>query len=197
MKRFAIAVLCFFFSVPAFAVCECQTAGKVTKPIAEAYDLIFLGRVDSVSACVEGKATVWFNVTIVYKGAALERMPLAYLCSSECKPNFMRGQEWLMYAQYERYGEARVDVCSRSRRRFDNVVLDMYLASSGTTFDEEKNFIEKEYGRHNPMKEQHGLQPIPERHNQIPKGWTPVWLILISAAALGLGYWLTKKFWKK
>lgn len=197
MKRIAFLTVVFFFLLKSVsAICDCQTAGLATKANVDIYDLIFLGRVDSVSAC-SGDARVWFSVTVVYKGGALKRMPLYYDCKSDCKLNFLKGQEWLIYSDYERYGEAKVDVCSRSRRRVDNVVLDMYLQTSGQTFDEEKSFVEKMYGKHEPMEARNDLQPIPDRHNDIPSRWQELGMLFGSLGGLLLIYFLTKRFWKR
>lgn len=194
-------ILAAFFFLLVFAraagqqPCDCQIAGKASAYNTSLYDLIFLGRVDSVSECAE-QATVWFTVSAVYKGEVLKRMPVIYDCSSACKFSFAKGQEWLMYTDYEKYGEAHADVCSRSRRRISNPVLDMYLVSSGQTFEEELAFIDETYHRGQPVEMREGLQPIPDRKNEIPKGWTPLWLIFLSAGGLLLAYFLVRRFWK-
>ncbi|TND09300.1 MAG: hypothetical protein FD123_1387 [Bacteroidetes bacterium] len=195
--RFYFSVILFFIATGIFGqeACDCQIAGKASVANTAQYDLIFIGRVDSVGEC-SGKQTVWFNVTSVYKGEVLVRMPVTYDCNTDCKFNFAKGQEWLMYTDYEKYGEATAEVCSRSRRRISNPVLDMYLVSSGQTFDEELAFVDKTYHRHKPMQEKGDLQPIPDRKNDIPKGWVNLWLILGSGVGILVIYFLVRKFWK-
>ncbi len=190
-----LTVFLFLVALQAHAICDCLIGGKPTVKNTSTYDIIFIGKVDSVAAKDE-KPRVWLSVTAVYKGVALKRMPLFFQSVGECSMKFEKGQEWIIYADYERYGEGAVDYCSRSRRRIANEHMDMYLETSGVTFDGEIEFLEKNYKRTAPVEPNDDKQPIPDRHNEIPKGWTPVWLILASTAGAILIYWLFRKFSK-
>jgi hypothetical protein len=194
MKKLLTLVF-FGLTLQAYAICDCLIGGRPTKANTSVYDLIFTGKVDSLVVSGENPR-VWLRVTAVYKGVVLKHTPLFFEAVGECSMKFEKGQEWIIYADYERYGEAAVDYCSRSRRRIDNERMDMYLETSGVTFDGEIQFLEKNYKRSAPVEMKNDQQPIPERHNEIPKGWTPVWLLLASTAGAVTLYWLARKFWK-
>ena len=84
--------------------CECPPLAPVSLTNAQGYDVLFYGSVDSVSACdPKGKAIAYFTITELYKGNVVKYVPLNFDCASECLMSFAKGEQWLVYAKYEKF----------------------------------------------------------------------------------------------
>src|SRR5687767_5666975 len=95
----AISLFCFLFSFLIAFSCECPPVGKLTKEQAETYHLIFRGEVVSVTG-----NTALFSAAAVYKGPAEKSFQVLFDDSTDCRMAFAKGEEWIIYSNYESFG---------------------------------------------------------------------------------------------
>lgn len=197
MKKFLIGFLTFF-SILTYA-CECPPASVVSKELCEKYDVIFYGRVDSINSCsTDGIGTAYFTIISLYKGSAEQHVSIDYDCTSSCLMSFAKNDEWIIYSVYQKFDLLTVSLCSPSRKKATEGLVDYYQASSHRSFAEESAFLEGSLGlhsfaSHNDLNDrQKEMQP----HNEQPGAWGKLWLLLISLGAMGAIYLITKKYFK-
>ena len=116
-------------------------------------------------------------------------------CASECLMSFAKGEQWLVYAKYEKFDFLKVTLCDHSRKKFMDATQDIYQFAAGRTFEDEKLFLNKSFGlqqfiQENSLnKQQNELGP----KNQQPTAWGKVILLFVSLTAMGLVYFFTRK----
>ena len=90
--------------VPAVA-CKCGEHPVLDKQQCDLYNVIFKGKVDSISGCRDGYATAYFRIQELYKGKSLEQVSVRFDCESDCQLSVGNGEEWLVYARYFQYNK--------------------------------------------------------------------------------------------
>lgn len=195
MKK-ALFFLSFLLSSFTVLACDCAPLQKLSKEQSDKYNLIFTGRVDSVSACIGDKSTVYFTIHQLFKGESTRNITVNIDCVSSCRVRMQAGENWLIYAAYEKYGDLRVGFCGRSRKYAANINEDESLARTGMSYDEELKFIVNNYGvQQLESKEKEVIQPL-ERELVKPQGMQIVWLLAGSLAGMLIIWFLLKKFTK-
>jgi hypothetical protein len=190
LLSFLLLTSCFSFA------CECPPLAPMSSIIAKVYDVIFFGSIDSVSACdPKGNATACFTIIELYKGNVVKHVPVNFDCASECLMSFAKGEQWLVYAKYEKFDFLKVTLCDHSRKKFMDTTQDVYQFAAGRTFEDEKLFLNKTFGlqqfiQENSLnKQQNEVGP----KNQQPSAWGKLILLLVSLSAMGLVYFFTRK----
>jgi hypothetical protein len=179
--------------------CECPLLEPISKKISGSYDVIFYGKVDSVVPCgTNGIGTVHFSITDLYKGSAQQHVAVDYDCTSSCMMSFLKNEEWIIYAVYQHFDLLTVNLCSHSRKKVKEDGTDFYEATSQRSFEEENAFLEKTFGRqpfasHNELNDS---QKIMQPDNEQPSAISKLWLLLISAAVMGIIYYVSKKYFR-
>lgn len=180
--------------------CKCATIAPVTKELCKEYDVVFTGTVDSVATCdSNGISLAYFNIIALYKGNTMQQVKVHFDCKSSCMMSFAKGDEWIIYANYQRFDVISVKLCSHSRKRFKQGEQDFYLAAAQRTFDEEKEYLKTELGIQSFIetgkwnKEQQELKP----HNDQPSNINKIYLLLVSFVVMILIYIITRKNKKK
>lgn len=176
--------------------CECPPLSPVDQELTKNYDVIFVGKIDSLSPCsTEGIAIAYFTIHELYKGKASRRVEVHFDCSSACLMSFSKNEEWIIYAIYQRFDLVSVKLCSHSRKHFKTGEQDFYQAVSGRTFEEEQTFLKSALGeqpfieKENWNEEQKEFKP----HNTQPSNSNKIYLLLISFGVMILIYILTRK----
>ena len=197
MKRI-ILLVAFVLSFAAADACECPPLQKFNKEIAASYDLIFLGTVDSVGECVGDKSSAYFVIEKLFKGEASKRFYVNFDCVTDCRMYFREGEKWLIYAEYAKFGDPRVDFCGRSRKYADDANEDFAIATHGMTFKEELDFIKTNFQEQKLSEKPRALiqNDIPERELIHPDGKQTIILLAISLVGMLLLWFVIKKFWK-
>ena len=99
MKRFGtIALLLFLLSGNRAEACKCSDHLSLDKAQCDLYDVIFTGKLDSVSVCHSGYATGYFSVQSLYKGKCYEQVSVRFDCESDCQMSLLKDEQWLVYA---------------------------------------------------------------------------------------------------
>ncbi len=180
--------------------CECPGISPINKDLAKDYDVIFIGRVDSVSTfATNGISTAYFTLEELYKGNTPQQLGVDFDGVSACLMSFAKDEEWIIYANYQRFNVISVKLCSHSRKHAKEGEQDFYATAAQRTFEQEKTvlktifgtqpFIEKEKWN----KEQQEFKP----RNEQPSGINKLLLLLISFGVMILIYILTRKKKKK
>ena len=198
MKK-RITFLFFLLSKTIFA-CECPSINPISKDLFKSYDVIFSGKIDSVSACPDdGKSRAYFFIDELYKGNVLQHVEVNFDCSSECLMSFSKEEKWLMYATYQRFDMLVVSLCSHSRKSFYEASQDYYQMAAQRTFEEEKQFLKSSLGLHPflPNNELSQQQKDFGSRNKQPSGGSIVFLLLISCAVMAIIYIILKNKNKK
>ncbi|MES2590452.1 MAG: hypothetical protein V4608_01120 [Bacteroidota bacterium] len=193
MKKGIIISLLLFSKV--LCACECPTFNPISKETCTHYDVIFSGRVDSVSICNSGISIAYFTINQLYKGAAEQHVKINFDCSSACLMSFQTRQEWLMYTTYKKFDLLVVDMCGHSRKFFNESSEDIYQLNSQRTFEEEKDFLKTTLGlqpfaKNNELVQQPGAM---EPRNEQPSGSSKLILLFISFAVMAIVYFITRK----
>jgi hypothetical protein len=194
MKYIFILSFSFLILNSAFLIsCQCPTT-KLGMDECNKYDLIFKGRIDSVSSCIDKKGHAFFKISELYKGLATERFEILIDCEAECAQVLNVGEEWIIYANYKQATNAKLDWCSRSRRFIKNEKEDFYAVTSGASYDQETEFLRTNLGLHKPLKPLEN-QKVGEP-NQLPTQKEFVVYLLLSIVGMVVFYYLFNKFFK-
>jgi hypothetical protein len=195
------SLLIFLFSFLSLTslACECPPSEPLSKEIADKFDVIFYGRIDSIKPCSsDGIGTAYFTIINLYKGAAEQHVAVDYDCTSECLMSLAKDESWIIYAVYQKFDLLTVSLCSPSRKKFTGGETDHYQVISQKSFDEENDFLQQSFGikafsSHNELNDkQREMQP----HNEQPSAWGKLWLLLVSLAVLAIFFIVIKKFFK-
>ena len=104
-----------FFSYEAGLACKCPDLEPISTNFCENYDVIFYGKVDSISQVEDNrKNTVHFKIYNLYKGKLPSKANIYYDATSPCMMSFSPEEEWLIYAYYEKYNLLTVNICQHS-----------------------------------------------------------------------------------
>ena len=180
--------------------CKCAPVIPIDQELVKKYDVIFMGRIDSIAPCsTNGISVAYFTISELYKGTTGKNVAVHFDCLSSCMMSFARNEEWIIYAIYQRFGVVSVKLCSHTRKHFASGEQDFYRAASKRTFEEEQSFL-KNTLQLQPFtdaeqwnKDQQELKP----HNEQPSNNSKIYLLLISFAVMILIYILTRKKRKK
>lgn len=188
----------FIFSNYLFA-CICESLPPLTKESFKQYDVIFHGKVDSISYSKLKENIVHFSVIELYQGNSEEQVQLIYDGSSSCMMNFINNEEWIIYATYSNFDKLNVHLCSHSRKKFSDTTKDPYIAASGRSFDDELALLRTQLQvqqlikRNELIKTQSEFKP----HNVQPSNVNKVILLIISLLVMVAVYFISKYFKKK
>lgn len=191
----------FFFLLSKMAFsCECPPITPISKEECKKYDVIFEGKVDSVSFCNEkGISTAYFFINELYEGNVLPHQKVDFDCSSACMMSFSAGEVWLMYTTYSRFDMLTVNLCGHSRKFFSDASQDHYQIAAERNFGQEKRFLQTILGKHSfAQTNEHSEQDVDlKSRNEQPSSSGKLWLLLISFATMIIVYFVTRKINKK
>ena len=190
IKKILAAIL-ITVSTAAFA-CKCASLAPISEEACNKYNVIFTGRVDSVSACNDkGLSIAHFTVDEVYKGSLVRQVKVEFDCSSSCLMSFSSGEVWLMYTNYEKFDLLTASLCSHTRKYFTEDTQDIYALSTQQTFEQEKQLLKKILGVQ-PFKETFQPSDVTGRNEQ-PSGTGKLVLLTISFAAMAVVYFIFRR----
>ena len=196
MKQILVVLVLLHSAV--LMACKCSTVSPINQELAKAYDVIFTGKVDSISSC-STDAIAYFTINALYKGKTTEQVAVHFDCTTSCMMSFAKNDEWIIYAIYGHFDLVSVNICSHSRKHFKTGEQDFYQTASGRSFEEENEFLKSSLGRQafaekeNWNTEQKEFKP----HNTQPSNSNKIYLLLISFGVMILIYILTRKKRKK
>ncbi len=173
--------------------CDCPPLKPLSKEVCEEYNIIFSGRVDSVGMC-DGTSTAYFFVQALYKGKAMQKIAINFDCSTSCMMNFEKGEMWVIYGKYYKFGKIEVNFCSRSRKFFKDASQDFYAINNQMSYVDEINFLQSNLGTQQIESENNQAQY--QRELIKPSAWSKLWLLLISLAVMAVIWFVSKKYLK-
>ncbi len=194
MRAFLLSFI-IFISATSFA-CQCKTFIPITKELCKEYDVVFLGKIDSVSICNQrGFSIAYFTIAELYKGNVKKQVEINFDCNTECMMSFAEGEEWLIYSVYEKFNHLNASLCGHSRKKFADEMLDIYSANAQRTFDKEIFFLKATLGAQNFIQENNlnKQQDQVGPHNEQPSAWGKLTLLLVSLFVMGIVYYFTRK----
>ena len=183
-----------FFSNLSFA-CQCPILSPISKELCNKYEVIFYGKVDSISPCAtNGINTAHFTIIELYKGVAEQHVKINFDCSTACMMSFSKGDEWIIYSIFQRFDLMTVNICDHNRKFFSAAEQDVYQITSKRTFEQEKQFLNTSLGiqsfiKKNELNEQ---QSDLAHQNTQPSAITKLWLLLASALTMGIVYYINR-----
>ena len=182
---FLLALFHFSFS------CDCPPVGKISKEQFDLYDVIFEGKADSVF-----KNSAWFSINTLHKGNSTRKIKIFFDDSTDCRMSFAKGEDWIIYSNYIKFGVLAVNFCSRSRKKPETGKADLFAISNESSYDDEELFLKQNLGI-TPFKKEREKDNFPERELIRPKGWMVIWLLLASLVFFIAFYFLSKRIFKK
>ncbi len=194
MKRLFTLVLFFFCLGITGRIVACQCPVTVMSlQECEKYEVIFRGKVVSVTLCNNKPGEAFMEVLELYKGNAEHKFKILFNCSEDCFYEFKPGEEWIIYSRYKQVNTALMDYCSRSRRYFNNPKQDYYTATSGNDYEDEIKFLREKLGLHRLIENK---QNQDYSRNSLPNSTQSVVILLVSIAALLLFYFIFSRYLK-
>lgn len=184
-------ILLFFFGMRAAMACECPFS-SLSLEECNKYEIIFKGKVLSVTPCADKPGEAVFEIEELYKGNAGSRFTVLYTCGSACAMPLVPGDEWVIYSRYKQINKAMLDWCSRSRKYFRNENEDFYTVNYGNDYYDEVKFLRDHLGKHRLMQD----RPADTGRNLLPNVNQAIVLVICSLAAIVLFYWLFNRFFK-
>ncbi|MDO9000751.1 MAG: hypothetical protein Q7W45_13365 [Bacteroidota bacterium] len=190
LKLFFVTVL-FLISKISNA-CQCPLTELSIKEC-DKYEIIFKGKIISVTPCDNKFGIAIFEIDELYKGNATKQFKVLFECGVECAQEFSEGEEWIIYSTYKQIDKAVMNWCSRSRKYFKNDKEDFYAVTYGNDYYEEASFLKKNLGLHRLLAQ---TSNAAEERNLIPSKSQTIMLLLSSLLVIFLFYWLFKKYFK-
>lgn len=194
MKKIFYFLLLFFYKT--ITACECPPIQPITEVTGKNYNVIFYGKVDSVTNSSEkGFNTAHFTITELYKGNVQQQVKINFDNSTSCLMSFSRGEEWLIYATYKNFDFLTVSICGHSRKLFKEASEDFYQLNAQRTFKDEKYFLKTTLNIQpfTPVNELNEQREQFKPHNIQPEPINKLWLVLISLFAMVIIYFVTRK----
>lgn len=185
--------LFLFFSLCAAQIfaCNCDPLDALSKENCGVYDVIFEGKVNSVTKCADGEQQISFSIQDLFKGNYLSVINVKNNCGDGCAMHFEKDDVWLIYAEKNNAQDVIVHFCSRSRKRVVNGEQDDYAFASGLSYQQEKDkllsFFSVNEEKSNILK--------PRQYEKVDPSLIPVFLI-VSVVFILLAMWAFKKFVK-
>ncbi len=180
--------------------CECPPVAPVNQETLKGYDIIFSGKIDSVSPCgTNGIAIAYFTIDELYKGKTMKQTAVHFDCLSSCMMSMAKNENWIIYANYRRFDLISVKLCSHSRKYFQASENDIYLSTAQRTYGQEKDFLNSTLGIQTFIKEEvwNSEQQELKPHNKQPSNFNKIILLLVSFGVMILVYIITRKKKKK
>lgn len=130
--------------------CDCpEHPGRLTVKKTEAFDVIFLGRPDSLISCdpKSRKGRRFFTILRLYKGKNIPpRILVEYPCAGACRFEFHTEEPWLLFARRHTAAQdflVAADPCERNRPLPHHPSEDVYTLYNDMTFTEETVFMRR------------------------------------------------------
>jgi hypothetical protein len=185
-------LLCHSGNTWAQSACECPVTA-LNKTECNKYEIIFRGKVLSVSPCNNKPGAAVFEVQDLYKGSLTKTFKVLFSCEDPCARPFQEGEEWIIYSRFKQIDNAMIDWCSRSRKFIKQQTEDYYLVTHGITYDDEIKFLQDSLGIHRVMKEQINAS---QQRNMLPTTNQSILILIASILFILLFYYLFNKFFK-
>ncbi len=191
-SRIFFLTLLVSFNMHVAYACQCPYTDLSLKEC-DKYEIIFKGKVISVTPCANKLGEAVFELQELYKGNSTKQFKVLFECDVECAAQFNAGEEWIIYSRYKQIDNAMMDWCSRSRKFFKNEKEDFYTVTYGNDYYDEVKFLREKLGNHRFLQ---GDLNRDENRNVIPKVNETIVLVLCSLVAIVLFYWAFNKFFK-
>lgn len=182
----------FFLNGFVILACQCPLTSLGLEE-SNKYEIIFKGKVISVTTCNSNFGTAIFELEELYKGNATKQFKVLFECGVECAMDFNEGEEWIIYSNYKQVDKALMNWCSRSRKFFKNEKEDFYTSTYGNDYYDELKFLRQTLGLHRFLVLK---QTTTENRNERPTTNQTILMLVISLSAIILFYWLFKKYFK-
>ena len=184
-------ILLFILIYNLVNACQCPLT-KLDETETNKYDIIFKGKISSIKLLKE-RSEALFTIQELYKGPISEQFIVLFNDVDVCKLELRAGDEWIIYANFKQINNAQLDFCSRSRKFFKNSKEDFFEVTTGITYQEEINYLQKKLGLHKCMKNNAN---VVENRNIIPNNTQFLIFIAFSLIGIVIFYWLVNKFLK-
>lgn len=145
MQTRLIAIFCLLLFFKFSYSCECPSLPRINAELNKNYTLIFEGVVDSVVS-----EYVYFSVDSIYLGNCFNKLKAKLNGANECKIIIASGEKWIVYANQTSVSETEINYCSRTRKFFDTLSDDYFIALNGCSYDEEKKMLSAVYSLRAP-----------------------------------------------
>lgn len=173
--------------------CQCPLT-SLSRDECNKYEIIFRGRVIRNTPCSSGSGEAVFEIKELFKGQVFAEFIVLYACNTECASSFNPGEEWIIYTNYKQVDKAKMDWCSRSRKRIKNEKEDYYSVTYGNNYEDELVFLRKELGTFKVIeKKQENLQG---HRNLLPNTRQLIITLFVSLAVVVLFLYLFNKYFK-
>lgn len=144
----AIFLFSYWLSIFNTLACNCDgTLPPISFEQTESYDVIVVGKVDSVKSAPNNLNVAFLSGHSLYKGLVTQQFQVYFANKTSCLIPFLEHEHWLIYAHKDSIDNSKllVDYCGRTRKWVKSNTNDEYIITSGMTYMEELSFLEKNY----------------------------------------------------
>jgi hypothetical protein len=191
MKRVILIFFFFLFVKNSFA-CQCPITQLNTFELNK-YEIIFSGQINQIKMNGTNSEAI-FTIKELYKGMIAQNFKVVFNNEDACKLELRKGDDWIIYSNYNQIDNAKLDFCSRSRLYIKNITEDFFAVNTGISYDEELKYLQTNLGLHKLLK--NNPNKI-ENRNKLPTGNQFIFILLCSVAGLVFFIWLVGKILKK
>lgn len=187
-----IVILFLFLVIKNGCACQCPIT-QLNSLELKKYEIIFSGQINQIKINGTNSEAI-FTIKELYKGIITQNFKVIFNNDDACKLELRKGDDWIIYSNYNQIDNAKLDFCSRSRLYIKNIKEDFFAVNTGISYDEELKYLQTNLGLHKLLK--NNPNKI-ENRNKLPTKNQFIIILLCSMAGLIFFIWLVGKFLKK
>jgi len=191
MKHIIVLLFLVLFLKNGYA-CQCPIT-QLNALELNKYEIIFSGQINQLKMNGANSEAI-FTIKELFKGMIAQNFKVIFNNDDACKLELRKGDDWIIYSNYNQIDNAKLDFCSRSRLYIKNIKEDFFAVNTGISYDEELKYLQKNLGLHKLLK--NNPNKI-ENRNKLPTNNQFIIILLFSMAGLIFFIWLVGKFLKK
>lgn len=188
MKYFQFLVFILLLQADEMIACKCPELHPLTLADCGRYEVIFEGKVESVTPCDGENALAHLSIETLFKGNFLTIVPVHFDCASSCGMALQKGEKWIIYGELNNAQEVVINFCSRTRKQAAAGESDNYIFNATHTYNEELNLL-NEFFRPD---EKHNEGIEPRKYEKVDPSLIPIFL-LASIIFMAVGMYFFRK----
>ena len=190
--KHVIVILFLFLVINNGCACQCPIT-QLNSLELKKYEIIFSGQINQIKINGTNSEAI-FTIKELYKGIITQNFKVIFNNDDACKLELRKGDDWIIYSNYNQIDNAKLDFCSRSRLYIKNIKEDFFAVNTGISYDEELKYLQTNLGLHKLLKNNPNKT---ENRNKLPTNNQFIIILLCSMAGLIFFIWLVGKFLKK
>lgn len=119
-----IVILFLFLVIKNGCACQCPIT-QLNSLELKKYEIIFSGQINQIKINGTNSEAI-FTIKELYKGIITQNFKVIFNNDDACKLELRKGDDWIIYSNYNQIDNAKLDFCSRSRLYIKNIKEDFF-----------------------------------------------------------------------